>query len=240
MSGRPIEPITAPGAQLPGRPDRLPGMQTARATRRARLQAAIGGALVLVGLLVVLGAPPVRACSGALVGYAEIRDEATRIVLGRVAGREVGAGGEMTSLLIHVDAVIRGSAPAELVLDPPTYMGCEGRIDEPVGAQLVIATGPQYFDAAVTGDLHPYWLVRDDGTVDPIGVWQEDPGIRTLDELVADLGGRLVPVEGAAAGEGSQAGGLQPLPIALGGAAILGLAIVVIAVTSRISSRRDA
>lgn len=92
-------------------------------------------------------------------------------------------------IAIRVERLIRGSSPAQLVLQPPDYMGCDGRIAEPVGTRLVIATGRRFFDAAPPTDLHPYWIVRADNTLDPAGVESHDPAVRTLDDLVAALGG---------------------------------------------------
>lgn len=95
-------------------------------------------------------------------------------------------------IAIRVEALIRGSAPTQLVLEPPVFMGCEGRIAEPIGTRLVIATGQRYFDAAPPQDLHPYWIVRADNTLEAAGVENPDPGVRTLEDLVGALGGELI------------------------------------------------
>ncbi|MBA2720029.1 MAG: hypothetical protein H0U52_12455 [Chloroflexi bacterium] len=186
--------------------------------------------------LLPIGAPSTAlACSGARVEYSEIRAEATRIVVGTI----IASRGDPLApdvLAIRVDRLIRGSSPAQLVLQPPEFMGCDGPIGEPVGTRLIIATGQRFFDAAPPQDLHPYWIVRADNTVDPVGVESHDPAVRTLDDLVVALGGELnvastdPPVEvsptdheiAVAPAEGSWA-----LPLAIGllvAAVLLGLA----------------
>jgi hypothetical protein len=162
--------------------------------------------LAFVGVLSL--APPststASACSGARVEFAEIRAEATRIVLGSVTATR-GHPDAPDAIEIRVEHVIRGRAPASLVLAPPDYMGCEGRIAERVGTRLVIATGTRFFDAAPPTELHPYWIVGPGDVVDPVGVEGADPAIRTLDDLVASLGGEAsaaatdAPTEAAAA-----------------------------------------
>lgn len=150
--------------------------------------AAAGAALAAVA-----APPPAAACSGARVEFAEIRAEASRIVVGTItASRGDPLGPD--AIAIRVERLIRGSSPVDLILDPPDYMGCDGRIAEPIGTRLVIATGLQFFDAAPPNDLHPYWIVGPDGVLDPAGVENADPAVRTVDDLVMAVGGGLTPV----------------------------------------------
>jgi hypothetical protein len=181
-------------------------------------------ALALPALLTVASPPAASACSGARVEFSEIRAEATRIVVGTIVATR-GDPLNPDVIAIRVEALIRGSAPAQLVLQPPVYMGCDGLIAEPIGTRLVVATGRRFFDAAPPQDLHPYWIVRADNTLEAAGVENPDPAVRTLEDLVGALGGALVLAPSNPAPEetpsdeavvGGAAGNAWPIPVVIG------------------------
>ena len=191
----------------------------------------LGGIAIAAVALASVSAAPVAACSGAMVEVADIRGEATRIVVGTIVGTR-GDAQAPDALAIEIDSVIRGTSPATLVLEPPSYMGCDGRIFEPIGTRLVVATGPHYLSAAPPQELHPYWVVRADGTAEPVGVSAEGAPRQSLDELAAWLGGSLVPVEPETEPAPEPADGwstLSRLPIGLFLAGIAALVLVAIA-----------
>lgn len=161
------------------------------ATTRTRL--ALAFAVSVAALAPAVVPMPVAACSGARVEYAEIRNEATRIVVGTIIDRR-GDPAAPDAIAVRVERLIRGVSPIDLVLEPPDYMGCDGRIAEPIGTRLVIATGRRFFDAAPPNDLHPYWIVGPGDILDPAGVESADPAIRTVSDLAAAVGGEMVPV----------------------------------------------
>lgn len=169
----------------------------------------------------LLHAAPVAACSGASVPIDEIRGEAVRIVVGTIVAQH-GDAGAPDAIAIEVDAVIRGEAPTELVLQPPTFMGCDGRIAEPIGTRVVVATASQYFDASPPQDLHPYWVVRANGIAEPVGVDAGGaPGL-PIEELASWLGGALTPLEASA---GPSTDGMPLLGVAVA-VLVVGLGVV--------------
>jgi hypothetical protein len=160
--------------------------------------------IVLAALASVVGVMSISgdaaACSGAMVTFDQVNAGANRIVVGTVRAVR-GDPAAPDGLAITVESVVRGRPAQEVLLLPPSYMGCDGRIAEPVGARLVIATGPRYFDAGPPEDLHPYWLIGAAGVLIPAGVDDPNPQHRTLDDLVAALGGELTPIASAVPGE---------------------------------------
>ena len=181
-------------------------------------------ALAASGLLPIVAPSAALACSGARVQYGEIRAEATRIIVGTITASR-GDPLAPNVIAIRVERLIRGSSPAQLVLQPPEFMGCDGRIGEPVGTRLVIATGRRFFDASPPKDLHPYWIVRADNTLDPAGVESHDPAVRNLDDLVAAFASAAIlaptdpPVEVAPTDPEiavAPAGGSWAIPLAIG------------------------
>ena len=176
--------------------------------------------LALGGALLGPIAGSVEACSGASVPAEEIRREAARIVVGTIVARQ-DVGGAPETLVIAVDSVIRGESPRELVLRPPTYMGCDGRILEPIGTRVVVATGQQYFDAAPPADLHPYWVVRADGIAEPVGLDAGGaPGL-PLEELAAWLGGTVNEVPATVEPDDTGLLGSVVLPLLVAGIALV-------------------
>jgi hypothetical protein len=141
---------------------------------------------------IVLWAPaaPVAACSGATVSFESIRTGAERIVVATIVAVDT-ADAVPTRVTLAVQQVLRGVSGPEIVLEPPTFMGCGGQMDEPIGARLVVATGPHYFSASPPEELHPYWRVLPGDVVEPAGVDDPDPDHSRLGGLVADLGGGL-------------------------------------------------
>ena len=155
--------------------------------RRPRSALALAAAIASVALS--LPVSHVTACSGATVSFEQIRTGADRIVIGTVI--DVDATEDVSErILLRVEAVLRGVSGPEVVLEPPTFMGCGGRMDEPVGARLVVATGPHYFSASPPEELHPYWRVLPGDVVEPAGVDDPDPDHSRLDGLLAAFGGR--------------------------------------------------
>ena len=119
--------------------------------------------------------------------FSEIRAEASRIVVGTVVVKR-GHPEAPDAIAVRVEQLLRGESGPNLVLEPPDYMGCDGRIVVPIGTRLVIATGDRFFDAAPRNDLHPYWIVNADGSLDPEGVESADPTLRTMADLARAFG----------------------------------------------------
>ncbi len=191
------------------------------------------------GIGVMSASNGVAACSGARVTFEEINAEATRIVVGTIRAirwdQEAPDG-----MAITVEAVVRGAAAPEIFPLPPTYMGCDGRNPEPVGARLLIATGPHYFDASPPKDLHPYWLIGPADIVEPAGVEDPDVRHRTLGDLVDALDGDLVPVptpDSVETFDQSPGVGDEP-PIALVVLALVATAASVLGVVALVARRR--
>jgi hypothetical protein len=200
-------------------------MNPSRSFTRVIRSAAALGLLLAVGAAGPSGA---LGCSGAQVPEDEIRREAERIVVGTIVARK-GDPGAPDAIALRVDGVIRGVTPAQLVLQPPTYMGCDGRIAEPVGTRIVVATAPQYFDAAPPEELHPYWIVLPDGTVDPVGLETDQPPGRTLDDLAASLGGSVTAIDAAASTDDGSPDSMivgAVTALVVGAAVVLGAAAV--------------
>jgi hypothetical protein len=200
-------------------------MNPSRSFTRVIRSAAALGLLLAVGAAGPSGA---LGCSGAQVPEDEIRREAERIVVGTIVARK-GDPGAPDAIALRVDGVIRGVTPAQLVLQPPTYMGCDGRIAEPVGTRIVVATAPQYFDAAPPEELHPYWIVLPDGTVDPVGLETDQPPGRTLDDLAASLGGSVRAIDAAASTDDRKPDSMIDVAVTtlvVGAAVVLGAAAV--------------
>jgi hypothetical protein len=200
-------------------------MNPSRSFTRVIRSAAALGLLLAVGAAGPSGA---LGCSGAQVPEDEIRREAERIVVATIVARK-GDPGAPDAIALRVDGVIRGVTPAQLVLQPPTYMGCDGRIAEPVGTRIVVATAPQYFDAAPPEELHPYWIVLPDGTVDPVGLETDQPPGRTLDDLAASLGGSVRAIDAAASTDDRKPDSMIDVAVTtlvVGAAVVLGAAAV--------------
>jgi len=130
----------------------------------------------------------VTACSGALVTFEKVRIGAQRIVVGTIIEGGL-VDGVAERITLRVDSVIRGVSGPEVVLEPPTFMGCDGRITEAVGSRLIVATGPHYFSASPPQEMHPYWRLLEGDVVEAVGVDDPDPDHTRLVGLVADLGG---------------------------------------------------
>jgi hypothetical protein len=124
------------------------------------------------------------------VSFESIRTGAERIVVASVVDVDT-ADGVSDRVTLRVERLLRGVSGPEIVLEPPTFMSCGGRMEEPIGARLVVATGPHYFSASPPEELHPYWRVLPGDVVEPAGVDDLDPDHSRLDGLVADLGGGL-------------------------------------------------
>jgi hypothetical protein len=164
------------------------------------------------------------ACSGASVTFEKVRIHAQRIVIGTIVEADL-EDGVAQRLTFRVDAVVRGVAGPEVVLEPPTYMGCDGRIMEPVGTRLLVATAPRFFGVGPAEEMHPYWRLLAGNVVEPAGVDDPDPDHLRLDGLLADLGG--LPVTSAEPADASDAvspagGGEMVVPIIV--ATLLGAA----------------
>jgi hypothetical protein len=147
----------------------------------------IGAAAVAV-LAFSVAASPVGACSGAPVSFEQIRTGATRIVVASVVEVE-----SIDKITLEVHSVLRGMSGRELVLEPPTYMGCDGRMQEPVGARLIVATGPHFFADSPAQEMHPYWRIEPGDIVVPAGVDDPNPDHTRLAGLIAEFGGFPVP-----------------------------------------------
>ncbi len=183
----------------------------------------------------------VAACSGALVTFDEVKAEATRIVVGTIRATQ-GDPEAPEGLAITVEAVVRGAPVREIFLLPPAFMGCDGRITEPIGARLLIATGPQYFDANPPEDLHPYWLIGPGDVLQPAGVEDPDVTHQTLGDLVKALGGELVRVPAPDAVEtvDQSPGVADELPVAVFALALIAAAASVFGVVALVARRRAA
>jgi hypothetical protein len=158
---------------------------------RRRVRSALVLAAAFACLALTIPASPVAACSGALVTFEKIRTGAQRIVIGTIVETDQidGAADRVT---LRIEAVIRGVSGPQLILEPPTFMGCDGRITEPVGSRLLVATAPRFFSVGPAEEMHPYWRLLEGDVVEPAGVDDPDPDHMRLAGLVADLGG--VPV----------------------------------------------
>jgi hypothetical protein len=187
----------------------------------------VGRIVIAVVALAGVSGAPVAACSGAMVEVSDIRGQATRIVVGTIVGAR-GDAQAPDALAIEVDSVIRGTSPATLVLEPPSYMGCDGRIFEPIGTRVVVATGPHYFSASPPQELHPYWVVRADGTADPVGISAEGLPRQSLGDLAAWLGGSLMAVEPEAEPAPAPALGWTAISFVLIGLFVGGMAVLVL------------
>ena len=189
--------------------------------RLAGLMAAAGASLAIA-----LWAAPVEACSGATVTFEKIRTGAQRIVIGTIVERDAikGAADRVT---LRVEAVIRGVSGRELVLEPPTFMGCDGRIMEPVGSRLIVASAPRFFSVGPAEEMHPYWRLLAGDIVEPAGVDDQDPDHTRLAGLIVDLGG--MPAAAVATEGPDPAPIVPPLVLAAVAGAVFFVTLVLLA-----------
>jgi hypothetical protein len=127
------------------------------------------------------------ACSGSPVSFEQIRTGAERIVIASIVDVDE-VDGVSNRVTLRVERLLRGVSGPDVTLEPPTYMGCGGQMNEPVGARLVVATGPHYFSASPPEEMHPYWLVLAGDRVVPAGVDDPDPDHTRLDGLIEEFG----------------------------------------------------
>ena len=127
------------------------------------------------------------ACSGSPVSFEQIRTGAERIVIASIVDVDK-VDGVSHRVTLRVERLLRGVSGPDVILEPPTYMGCGGQMNEPVGARLVVATGPHYFSASPPEEMHPYWLVLAGDKVVPAGVDDPDPDHTRLDGLIEEFG----------------------------------------------------
>jgi hypothetical protein len=126
------------------------------------------------------------------VSFEQIRIGATRIVVASIVDVDT-TDGAPDRVTLRVHSVLRGVSGPELILEPPTYMGCDGRMNEPIGTRLIVATGPHYFADSPPQEMHPYWRVEPGDIVVPAGVDDPDPNHARLAGLIAEFGGLPVP-----------------------------------------------
>lgn len=199
-------------------------------------------ALVIVAALacVALSGPfyRVSACTGALVTFEKIRVGAQRIVIGTLVEADLNDG-VAERVTLRVEAVVRGVSGPEVVLEPPTFMGCDGRIMEPVGSELLVATGPRYFGVGPAVEMHPYWRVLEGDVLEAVGVDDVDPDHTRLAGLVADLGGvAITSPEPAAVAEPDSPADRGALPLAIAVATMLA-AVALFTGAWRLARRRQ-